>query len=282
MKILDGIRLSAKILQEISESVISSNLRPPRLDMIIVGSDFASEKYISMKERKAKEVGFDGVIHRLNEESSDSEILQKISELSNFDLVDGFMVQLPIPGTHDVGMLIDSIPVEKDVDGLTSTSLGRVFKARTGFAPATAVGIIALLEEYKINLKGTHVVIVGASDIVGIPLLGLLQLRGATVTLANEFTQNLSEVTNRADILMSAVGSPRLIKSEFVKKDAVVIDVGISKDPTTGKLIGDVDFDSVSQIASYITPVPGGVGPMTVASLMSNTLTAWKTKMRIA
>ena len=282
MKILDGKTLSEKILKQISETVQSISARPPRLDMIIVGNDFASEKYVMMKEKKAKEVGFDGAIHRLARDCTESEILQKISELNSYDLVDGFMVQLPIPGNHDSRKLIDTISVEKDVDGLTSTSLGRVFKGQEGFAPATAVGVMKLFAEYEIGIKGARVVIIGASDIIGLPLLGLMQLQGATVTIANEFTKDLSEITSQADIVVSAVGQPKLIKSKYIKLGAVVIDVGISKDPLTGKLSGDVDFEDVSNVAAYITPVPGGVGPMTVACLLENTLSAWKLKTQVS
>jgi methylenetetrahydrofolate dehydrogenase (NADP+)/methenyltetrahydrofolate cyclohydrolase len=280
MKILDGKRTSQKILDEIShkvERIALDGQKAPRLDLILVGDDFASVKYVQIKEQKAKELGIDCQTHRLREDSTTDEVVNLVKTLNAFNEVDGFMVQLPLPDHIDTNAVLESIEPRKDVDGLTSVNLGRLFQNDPkAIPPATALGIMKLLDEYKIDIFGKRVVILGASNIVGVPLEAILLRRDATVTVCNSKTANISEIAKTADILISATGVPLLVNSEFLKKGVVVIDVGSNKHPKTGRLVGDVDWEDIQGIPSYITPVPGGVGPMTVASLMLNLMNCYE------
>jgi methylenetetrahydrofolate dehydrogenase (NADP+)/methenyltetrahydrofolate cyclohydrolase len=284
MKILDGKRTSQKILDEIShkvERIALDGQKAPRLDLILVGDDFASVKYVQIKEQKAKELGIDCQTHRLREDSTTDEVVNLVKTLNAFGEVDGFMVQLPLPDHIDTNAVLESIEPRKDVDGLTSVNLGRLFQNDPkAIPPATALGIMKLLDEYKIDIFGKRVVILGASNIVGVPLEAILLRRDATVTVCNSKTANISEIAKTADILISATGVPLLVNSEFLKKGVVVIDVGSNKHPKTGRLVGDVDWEDIQGIPSYITPVPGGVGPMTVASLMLNLMNCYEQNKR--
>jgi methylenetetrahydrofolate dehydrogenase (NADP+)/methenyltetrahydrofolate cyclohydrolase len=284
MKILDGKRTSQKMLEEISskvERIALDGKRVPRLDLILVGDDFASVKYVQIKEQKAKELGIECQTHHLEQDSTTEEVVNLVKTLNAFDEVDGFMVQLPLPSHIDTNAVLESIEPRKDVDGLTSVNLGRLFQNDPkAIPPATPLGIMKLLDEYEIDVFGKRVVILGASNIVGVPLGAILLRRDATVTICNSRTVNIQEVAKTADILISATGVPLLVKSEFLKEGVVVIDVGSNKHPETGKLVGDVDWEDVQGIPSYITPVPGGVGPMTVVSLMLNLMNCYEQNKR--
>jgi methylenetetrahydrofolate dehydrogenase (NADP+)/methenyltetrahydrofolate cyclohydrolase len=284
MKILDGKRTSQKMLEGISskvERIALGGKRVPRLDLILVGDDFASVKYVQIKEQKAKELGIECQTHHLEQDSTTEEVVNLVKTLNAFDEVDGFMVQLPLPSHIDTNAVLESIEPRKDVDGLTSVNLGRLFQNDPkAIPPATPLGIMKLLDEYEIDVFGKKVVILGASNIVGVPLGAILLRRDATVTICNSRTVNIQEIAKTADILISATGVPLLVKSEFLKEGVVVIDVGSNKHPETGKLVGDVDWEDVQGIPSYITPVPGGVGPMTVVSLMLNLMNCYEQNKR--
>lgn len=276
MIILDGKKLSQKILSDLSQE-ISQHKSKPRLDIILVGNDLASFKYVENKNKRAKEIGITGEIHHFAEFSKTEEIIQKISELNSNPNVNGIMVQLPLPPQINQSKVLNSINFQKDVDGLTAVNLGLLFQKHPhAFVPATPFGIMKLLEEYNIDLFGKNAVIIGRSPIVGIPLTALLLNQNATVTVCHSKTKDLSEITKKADIIISAISKPNFINSDYVKTGAVLVDVSTNIDPLTNKTTGDVNFDSVSKIASYVSPVPGGVGPMTIASLLENTFTAWK------
>lgn len=284
MKILDGKRTSQKMLEEISskvERIALDGKRVPRLDLILVGDDFASVKYVQIKEQKARELGIECQTHHLEQDSTTEEVVNLVKTLNAFDEVDGFMVQLPLPSHIDTNAVLESIEPRKDIDGLTSVNLGRLFQNDPkAIPPATPLGIMKLLDEYEIDVFGKRVVILGASNIVGVPLGAILLRRDATVTICNSRTVNIQEVAKTADILISATGVPLLVKSGFLKEGVVVIDVGSNKHPETGKLVGDVDWEDVQGIPSYITPVPGGVGPMTVVSLMLNLMNCYEQNKR--
>ncbi len=280
MEILNGKNISQRILDSISEEVSNIKQRGekiPRLDMILVGNDYGSIKYVGMKEKTAKEVGIDGNVHHLDAEVNTLDIVNLVESLNNSEEVDGYMIQLPLPEHINTNLVLEAMSPLKDVDGLTPTNLGKLFqKDRSSIPPATPLGIMKLLEEYNIKIFGKHVVILGTSNIVGTPLAAMMLEKNATVTLCNSHTVDIEHITRDADILISATGKPLLIKSHFLKKDSVVIDVGSNKHPETGKLVGDVDWNDVQGIPSYITPVPGGVGPMTIACLMLNLMNCYK------
>jgi methylenetetrahydrofolate dehydrogenase (NADP+)/methenyltetrahydrofolate cyclohydrolase len=279
MKILDGKTAAQDILVDISEDIVKlkkEGKRTPRLDMILVGDDYGSVKYVGMKEKTAKSVGMEGVIHHLETSTNTVEVVRLIEELNRDPNVDGFMIQLPLPEHINTKVVLDSIDPKKDVDGLTAVNLGKLFqKDMHAIAPATPLGIMKLLEEYRIKIFGKRCVIIGSSNIVGIPLAAMMIEKNATVTVCNSHTVNLIDVAKSADILVSATGVPLLITKEYLKPGCVVIDVGSNRHPETGKLVGDVDWQSVQGIPSYITPVPGGVGPMTISSLMLNLMTCY-------
>lgn len=280
MEILDGKKISEEILSNISEEVERlriQNKRIPRLDMIIVGDDYGSIKYVGMKEKTAREVGIEGQIHHLPFSSNTLDIVNLIDSLNRFDGIDGFMVQLPLPEHIDTQLVLNSIAPEKDVDGLTAINLGKLFqKDPSAIPPATPLGIMKLLDVYGIKLFGKHAVILGTSNIIGTPLAAMMLEKNATVSLCNAHTVNIQEISSNADILVSATGKALLVKKDFLKPDCVVIDVGSNRHPETGKLVGDVDWEDVKGIPSYITPVPGGVGPMTISCLMLNLMSAYR------
>lgn len=280
MNILDGKLISENILDTVSNEISqlkNAGKRIPRLDIILVGNDYGSEKYVGMKEKVGEEVGIKVVVHRLEQMVNTLEVVNLIDGLDKDTEVDGYMVQLPLPDHINTNLVLDAIDPQKDVDGLSPVNLGKLFqKDPSAVIPATPLGIVKLLEAYNIKLFGKHVVILGASAIVGIPLEAVFLEKKATVTLCNIHTVGIEEISQTADILVSATGQPLLVNKRFLKPDCVVVDVGTSRHPETGKLVGDVDWDSVQGIPSYITPVPGGVGPMTIASLMSNLMLCYK------
>ena len=286
MKILDGKKVSEDIKNEIKilvDQLKLKNKRPPHLAAILVGSDGASLTYVSSKVKACNQVGFKSSLFRFDDKISEKELLNHIEILNLDKEIDGFIVQLPLPKQIDEEKVLLSINPEKDVDGFHPSNFGRMALEMDSFIPATPHGIIELLERYKINTKGKHCVVLGRSQIVGRPISILMSQKiksgNATVSLAHSQTKNLENLTKTADIIISALGMPEFIKPHMVKKGSIIIDVGITrvKDSSNKKgytIKGDVDFDKVSPICSYITPVPGGVGPMTIAMLLKNTLRA--------
>ena len=280
-KILDGKALSQKIREEIKkevESYIKKGFRRPSLAVILVGNDPASVVYVSNKRKACEKVGINSLFYHLDEKTDEEKLLGLIYELNMNEEVDGILVQLPLPKHIDQNKVILSISPEKDVDGFHPINMGKLAGfIEGGFIPCTPLGIDILLREYGIDVKGKDVVIVGAGFIVGRPLSLLMLWRNATVTVCHIHTKDLKKHTKEADILISATGVPHLIKEDMVKEGAVVIDVGISR--VKGKIVGDVDFENVKDKVSAITPVPGGVGPMTVTALLLNTLKAYKNRI---
>lgn len=277
MVLLDGKRTSEKILSQIElEMGRYENVRAPRLDIFIVGEDYGSHKYVEMKKKVAERLGFTVVVHAYSADAKVGKVLVDLEEVNSNENVDGCMVQLPLPDGWDSRELINEISPEKDIDGLTPTNLGKLAVGdSSAFAPATPLGIMLLLEEYGIELEGKNVVIIGKSQIVGIPLSLMMMARDATVTVCHIKSVDVESIAKRADILVSATGVAGLVNEKFIKPEAVVVDVGISMG-ADGKLTGDVDFRAVEDIVSYITPVPGGVGPMTIAALMGNVWKGWE------
>jgi len=271
MILMDGKSLASEIKNKLVEEAKSME-KTPGLAVILVGENPASKKYVQMKERACDEVGISHKVHRLEENVSDSEIEELILKLNKDESIDGIIVQLPLSKHRNTNEILENIDPSKDVDGLTITNVGRLEKNLPGLFPATPLGVMELLKKYKIEIAGKNAVVIGRSNLVGKPLAQLLLNAGATVTIAHSKTKNIGEVTKNADILVSAVGRPGLITADMVKDQAVVIDVGTTEQDE--KLKGDIDFPQVSKKASYITPVPGGVGPMTVAMLLSNVVKA--------
>lgn len=277
MTLLDGKSLSAHIQATIQSQVMSLP-RAPKLVVILVGNDAPSLAYVTMKAKACKNVGIDGGVLNLPESTQESELLAHIRTLNTDDNIDGILVQLPLPKHIDTAKILESITPEKDVDGFHPLNVGRIqtnTQVDSSFAPATPLGVMRLLEHYKINPKGKNVAIIGASNIVGKPLAALMHNANATISLCHIYTQDLSLYTKRADIVCVGVGKQNLLRAEMIQEGAVVIDIGINR-LESGKLVGDVDFDNVAKKASFITPVPGGVGPMTIASLLENTLKAYR------
>ena len=273
-KILDGKACSEQTLELISTNIGGIK---PTLVIYRIGDDPASAVYVRNKVRAAERVGINAIVHHFPANEPQGNVIQAIENEGKNPDVDGIMVQLPLPDEWDERELIECIPPEKDVDGLTYMNAGMAFIDDTAWhQPCTAKGIIWLLHENGIHLTGKHVVVVGRSEIVGKPVALLALNNNATVTICHSRTKNLAEMTRQADILIVAVGKAGLITADMVKPGAVVVDVGINRNEE-GKLVGDVDFDGVKEVAGWITPVPGGVGPMTVAMLMHNTLYAQRT-----
>lgn len=276
--ILDGKIVAADIKQRLKEeidAVVTNGYRRPKLVIITVGDDPASKVYVRNKMKAAEEVGIE-VEHRCFADGVEKDkVLNIIQYYNNEHLVDGIMVQLPLPKGWDERTIIDAINPAKDVDGLTTTNIGRLRSGQDCLKPCTAAGIIDLCKYYDVELDGKDVTIVGRSNIVGKPLADLMMAEGATVTQCHSHTRDLEVDTTRAEILVSAIGKPKFINDDYVGFGAIVIDVGINRDEN-GKLCGDVDYDDVWVKTRGITPVPGGVGPMTVAELMKNVVIAWK------
>ena len=270
-KIIDGKKIAEKIINEL-KSKIKNLKQKPGLALVLVGNNPASEIYVGSKEKAFKEVEGYCERHNLDESASEMELLNLINQLNNNPKIHGILVQLPLPRQIDENLVTNSILPHKDVDGFTSLSLGHLFSGHEIIVPATARAVIHLIESTGIKIEGKNAVVVGRSNIVGKPVAIMLLEKNATVTICHSKTKNLAEHTKKADILVAAVGKPKLITKEMVKEGAVVIDVGINR--VGNKIIGDVDFENVKEVAGFITPVPGGVGPMTIAMLMENTLKA--------
>lgn len=279
MKLLDGKSVKEILVSKITEEIaplIARGEKPPRVDVILVGDDLGSKKYVEMKTKLANQIGFESFVHTFSSDVSEKELASKIEELNLYRDVTGFFLQLPLPINLDSNRIINMISPDKDIDGLTSTNLGKLFQGSDdAILSATPRGILMLLDHYGVDIEGKNIVIVGWSKIVGMPLLAVLTNRGGTVTVCHDKTTDLKSHTSAADILISATGVAGLIKREDIKEGAVVIDVGISIDPS-GRISGDVDAGSVGDKPSWLTPVPGGVGPMTVAALMLNVFDRWK------
>ena len=286
MTILDGKKISNQIKEEIAAEVAKmreNGEKVPHLAAIIVGTDGASLTYVGSKVRSCKRVGFESTLVQMPSTTSEIELLKKIDELNKNDDIDGFIVQLPLPDQIDTQKVIMAVDPDKDVDGFHPTNFGKMALDMSTFIPATPFGILELIERYGVETQGKHTVVIGRSHIVGRPMSILMGRKGfpgnSTVTLTHSRTKNITQITSQADIIISALGVPKFLKAEMVKDDAVIIDVGITRVPDDTKekgyyITGDVDFENVSKKASYITPVPGGVGPMTIAMLLKNTLLA--------
>jgi tetrahydrofolate dehydrogenase/cyclohydrolase, NAD(P)-binding domain protein len=278
---IDGKAFSQTVLEKIREE--HSQLKekygkPAGLAVVIVGNNPASQVYVKNKIRACENVGFYSENIELDENISEKELLQEIDKLNKNDRIDGILVQLPLPAHINELKIIDSISPEKDVDGFHVSNIGKmVIGDETGFLSCTPYGIMQLLEEYKIEIAGKDAVIIGRSNIVGKPMALMLIQKGATVQVCNSNTKDLRKKLNKADIIIVAAGVPKLLKKEDVKEGAVVIDVGINR--VDGKICGDVDYEEVAEKTSYITPVPGGVGPMTIASLIKNTFKSYKNSL---
>ncbi|OOH92157.1 bifunctional methylenetetrahydrofolate dehydrogenase/methenyltetrahydrofolate cyclohydrolase [Pasteurellaceae bacterium 15-036681] len=276
-KILSGTALSTQVKSEISEriqEITAKGYRNPGLAVILVGADPASEVYVNSKRRSCAEVGITSKAFDLPENTSEKELLDIIQQLNQDESVDGILVQLPLPQHIDTTKIIEAIHPSKDVDGFHPYNVGRLAQRIPTLRSCTPYGVMKLLETTGIDLYGKHAVIVGASNIVGRPMAMELLLGGCTVTVTHRFTVDLENHIRQADIIVVAVGKPHLVKGEWIKDGAIVIDVGINR--IDGKLVGDVEFEIAKEKASFITPVPGGVGPMTVAMLMQNTLQAYQ------
>ncbi len=288
MELLDGKKIAAEIKIEIKkevEELIASGHRPPNLVAILVGDDGASETYVNSKAKNCAEVGFTSSVIRLPKDTTEEFLLNKIIEINNDDNIDGLIVQLPLPEHISVTKVVETIDFKKDVDGFHPINIGRMNKNLPCYISATPNGIMMLLERYKINTSGMHCVVVGRSNIVGSPMSILMALNSepgnATVTICHSKTPDISKYTKEADIVIVAIGKKNYLTADMVKDGAIIIDVGMNRelsDKTKSgyKLYGDVDFENVSKKASWITPVPGGVGLMTIVSLLKNTLAAAK------
>ena len=272
-KIIDGKKIRDEILDDLKRQVKQYMIKPC-LAVIQIGDNEASNTYIKSKEKACNNIGMYFKHIKFPETVKEIEVINKILELNNDEYVHGILLQLPLPEGFNQDKLINYIARNKDVDGLTDINIGKIFNNKPGLVSCTPQGIIKLLEEEKVDVEGKNVVIVGRSNLVGKPLLGLMLNKSATVTICHSKTENLKKHTKNADILVVAVGKPKFITEDMVKEDAVVIDVGINR--VDNKLCGDVDYDKVKAKAKKITPVPGGVGPMTVAMLMSNVISAYE------
>ena len=274
MNILDGKETSLIIKTAIRDKILKEYLeqgkKAPCLACIIVGDNPASQIYVNSKEKACNLVGMNSIIKRLPESSTNEDVEMVIRQLNEDDAVSGILLQLPLPKGLDESKLVGTISSNKDVDALTHINLGKLFAGENIIAPCTASGVIDLLDQYSIDMQGKDVVVVGRSLLVGKSVSMLFEQRNATVTLCHSKTQNLKDVCKRADILVVAIGKPKFISEDMVKEGAVVVDVGINR--LESGIVGDVDFDSVKDKCSYITPVPGGVGPMTIAELLKNTM----------
>jgi len=280
--LLDGKALAQKIQLELKAKIAQLEPkigRPPGLAVLMVGDNPASAVYVRNKERSCQKVGIASMGQHFAADVTQAELETAIAELNQDDRVDGILVQLPLPEHLDSISLLRCIDPNKDADGLHQTNLGKLVRSEFGLRSCTPAGVMRLLSEYKISISGKTVVVIGRSILVGKPVALMLLEQNATVTMAHSRTQDLAAVCRQADILVAAVGRPEMITSDMVKEGAVVVDVGINRVPAKegkSKLVGDVAFDEVSQVASYITPVPGGIGPMTVAMLLSNTVQSYE------
>ena len=287
MTILDGKQTANDIKAELAirvDQLILQGKRPPHLAAVLVGNDGASLTYVGSKVRSCERIGYESTLIQLPEQTTEAELLQQIDRLNTNAAVDGFIVHLPLPKHIDEEKVLMAIDSHKDVDGFHPTNFGKMALDMESFIPATPYGIMELLRRYKINISGKHAVVIGRSHIVGRPMSILLSRKSspgnATVTLTHSRTKNLTSITKEADIVVSALGVPNFLKEDMVKKGAIIIDVGITRVPDASHpkgyvITGDVDYERVKEKASFITPVPGGVGPMTIAMLLQNTYLAY-------
>jgi len=276
-KIIDGKKIAESIRQDLKDGVeeLSEKGVTPGLAVILVGDNSASRTYVTNKQKSCQALGMKSVLIELSEEITENELLEKIEELNADESIHGILVQLPLPVQINEKKVIEKIHPEKDVDGFHPINIGKMMTGQNTFLPCTPFGIMEMIKHEGISIEGKHVVVIGRSNIVGKPAGQLFLNENATVTYCHSKTKNLSSYTKQADILVAAIGKAKFVTEEMVKEDAVVIDVGMNRD-NTGKLCGDVDFEHVKNKASYITPVPGGVGPMTITMLLSNTLKSAK------
>ena len=279
MKILDGKAVSLKVKESVK--VRADELKKfgvePTLAVVLVGEDKASQTYVRAKEKACNEYGIKSVAHRLSENTTQNELLALINVLNLDDSIHGILVQLPLPKHIDTNVVLAAIDPRKDVDGFHAVNVGKLVSGLDGFVPCTPLGVMEILKEYGIEVAGLNAVVIGRSNIVGKPMANLLLNASATVTITHSKTKNLKEICKNADLIVAAIGKPFFLKADMVKDGAVVVDVGINR-LDDGRLVGDVDFDEVAPKCSYITPVPGGVGPMTIAMLLNNTILAAQAK----
>lgn len=279
MKILDGKAVSLKVKESVK--VRADELKKfgiePTLAVVLVGEDKASQTYVRAKEKACNEYGIKSVAHRLSENTTQNELLALINVLNLDDSIHGILVQLPLPKHIDTNVVLAAIDPRKDVDGFHAVNVGKLVSGLDGFVPCTPLGVMEILKEYGIEVAGLNAVVIGRSNIVGKPMANLLLNASATVTVTHSKTKNLKEICKNADLIVAAIGRPFFLKADMVKDGAVVVDVGINR-LDDGRLVGDVDFDEVAPKCSYITPVPGGVGPMTIAMLLNNTILAAQAK----
>lgn len=271
--IMDGKSLKNEILSGLAEKVKALD-KVPTLCVIQVGDDEASNVYINQKRKMCNDIGYNFIHEKYDDSITEDELLKNIERFNSNDNIDAILVQMPLPSGINEKSIQNAVNKYKDVDGLNDSNIVDLISGKSSLYPCTACGVISLLDKYGVTLEGSNVVIVGRSSLVGMPLFHMLENRNATVTLCHSKTRNLQSITKNADIIISATGVKGLIKEDMVNNNAVVVDVGITRE--NGKLYGDVDFDNVSKKASLITPVPGGVGPMTIASLAQNILKAYK------
>lgn len=279
--ILSGKTVSARVKEELKKEVeeLKSRGKNTGLAVVLVGDDPASAVYVRNKEKACAEIGIYSEMHKLPKETTEEELLALIKKLNDDSNIDGILVQLPLPGHLDDKIIINNIKPEKDVDAFHPVNVGKIMIGDFDFLPCTPAGIMELISESGVDVDGKDCVVIGRSNIVGKPMSMLLLHKNGTVTTCHSHTKNLAEITSKADILVAAVGRAKFVKADMVKPGAVVIDVGMNRDEN-GKLCGDVDFDEVEKKAGAITPVPGGVGPMTIAMLMKNTVTASKNNIK--
>ena len=280
MKILDGKAVSLKVKESVK--VRADELKKfgvePTLAVVLVGEDKASQTYVRAKEKACNEYGIKSVAHRLSENTTQNELLALINVLNLDDSIHGILVQLPLPKHIDTNIVLAAIDPRKDVDGFHAVNVGKLVSGLDGFVPCTPLGVMEILKEYGIDVAGLNAVVIGRSNIVGKPMANLLLNASATVTITHSKTKNLKEICKNADLIVAAIGKPFFLKADMVKDGAVVVDVGINR-LDDGRLVGDVDFENVAPKCSYITPVPGGVGPMTIAMLLNNTILAAQAKI---
>lgn len=275
--ILDGKALSAEIIEDLkkrTEKAESSIGKVPGIAVILAGDDPASSVYVNSKEKKAREAGFHSIVERISSDTDTEELLNLVEKFNKDENIHGILVQLPLPEGADEKRILRAIKPEKDVDGFHPYNVGLLNIGEDCLMPCTPLGIIKMLERYDVDIAGKNAVVIGRSNIVGKPIAAMLMKKNATVTVCHSKTVNIASVCKSADILVAAIGKPKFVTEDFVKKGAVVIDVGINR--VDGKLCGDVDFDGVKDLCSHITPVPGGVGPMTIATLMENTFKSFE------
>ena len=288
MQILDGKIASQSVKENLKKEIANiADNRPPQLAAILIGNNGASETYVASKIKNCEETGFKSTLIRMSEDCTEESLIEEVVKLNNDESVDGILVQLPLPGHIDENKIINLIAPEKDVDGFSPVSMGNLTLGNPSFIPATPYGIMLMLEHYNIETKGKNAVIIGRSNIVGRPMSILLSQSGkygdCTVTVCHSRTKNIKEICLQADIIVAAIGKPGFVTSDMVNPGAIIIDVGITRVPDSTKksgfaIKGDVDFDAVAPLSSYITPVPGGVGLMTIAALLKNTFNAYKNR----